>query len=181
MERVWFVRHAPASVSGVCYGQTDVPTALDARAAADRIADYWREAENPHCDELWCSPWARTRSVAEELARRWSIPCRADPRLSELCFGEWEGRPYADIERDDGERFSRWMKAYETDAPPGGEALPELVRRVASWLQDARRRDTVQVAVTHAGVIRVARTLRDGGTYAAALRNSVEHLVPERV
>lgn len=181
MGRIWLVRHAPVSVSGVCYGQSDVPTALDAQAAADRIADYWRGTENPHWDELWCSPWARTRSVAEELARRWSIPCFADTRLSELCFGEWEGRAYADIERDDGERFSQWMRAYETDAPPGGEALPELIQRVSSWLDDARHGDSVRLVVTHAGVIRAARTLRDGGTYAAALRKPVEHLMPERL
>jgi alpha-ribazole phosphatase len=180
MGRVWLVRHAPVTASGVCYGQSDVPTALDSHAAADEIADRWRRAENPHCDELWCSPWERTRSVAEELARRWAVPCRADARLSELCFGEWEGRSYADIERDDAGRFSRWMKAYETAAPPGGEALPELVRRVTSWLEDVGRRNALILAVTHAGVIRVVRTVRDACTYAAALRRPVEHLVPEQ-
>lgn len=179
MAGIWLVRHAPVTVSGVCYGQSDVPTVLDAGAATDAVMRDWRRLDRPRCDEVWCSPWVRTRLVAQELAQRWNVPCRADPRLSELGFGEWEGRRYADIERDDGERFSRWMKAYETEAPPGGEALAELMRRVASWLEDVGGGSTTVLAVTHAGVIRATRTLRNGGTYADALRRPVEHLAPE--
>lgn len=175
----WLVRHAPVAVHGVCYGQSDVPTVVDAIEAAETVAGEWARTGRVACVEVWSSPWQRTRSVANVLAERWRVPHRIDARLSELHFGVWEGRHYADIERDDAARFGDWMRAYETARPPGGETLSELVARVASWLDETHRIGPV-LAVTHAGVVRVARTLRDGVSYAEALRTPVGHLACER-
>jgi alpha-ribazole phosphatase len=181
LSEIWLVRHAPVGATGLCYGQSDVPTLIDAEAAADRVTAHWRASRYPRCDAVWASPWARTRPVAEEIARRWNVPCQIDARLSELCFGEWEGRLYADLEREDGERFATWMSRYETGSPPGGESLRELVLRVAHFREEVKTRGGVHLAVTHAGVVRALRMLRDGGTYEGALGKTVEYLVPEKI
>jgi alpha-ribazole phosphatase len=176
---IWLVRHAPTALSGVCYGQSNVPVTLEPAEAARMIAQRWEEQSARSAPELWTSPWARTRPVAEELARHWRTTCRIDARLSELSFGIWEGSEFAEIERTDAQRFQSWMHSYEIAAPPGGETVTQLRARVADWLSEASDAPSSVLAVTHAGVIRVARALTRGLEYSDVAREGVPHLVPE--
>jgi alpha-ribazole phosphatase len=171
---IWFVRHAPSAVHGVCYGQHDIPVTLEPSVAAARVAEAWRGPE----PELWSSPWARCRLVAEELARLWQLPLRLEPRLSEISFGVWEGQAFAALERDHAAPFQHWMQNYETVAAPGGETVGDLRARVASWLAErSSAPDTGPVlALTHAGVIRTARAIRRNVTYAAVVSEAVPNL-----
>jgi alpha-ribazole phosphatase len=175
---LWVARHAPVTVKGVCYGQCDVPTTLDALAAATTIAaELERVGALATVDRVWTSPWARTRPVAEALAARLGLPVSVDARLSELSFGAWEGRPYAELEASDGARFTSWMSNWETEAAPGGERVADLHARLSAW----RSESPSGLAVTHAGPIRMLRALARGTTYAAVVREPVEHLLPERI
>lgn len=181
MGTIWLVRHAPVTVRGICYGQRDVPTIRTAIEAATIISAAWDLAGAPLCDELWSSPWQRTRSVAHALASRWGVPCRVDERLSELAFGDWEGRQFTEIENTDPARLSRWMANYETEAPPGGETLAQLEQRVRAWLRERRDEGRTVLGITHAGVIRSVRAAAARVGYAAIASTPVEHLVPEKV
>src|SRR5438132_453568 len=87
--RIRLVRHAPVAVKGLCYGQHDVPCEASASEAADLIEAALGEVP---LDEIWCSPWARAREPAAELARRRGLPLRCDERLAELSMGSFEGR-----------------------------------------------------------------------------------------
>lgn len=178
---LWLVRHAPVQATGVCYGQTDMATTMDASTAADVVANAFRALCTSPPAVVFASPWRRTREVAERLAARWDVPLGIDARLSELCFGEWEGRAYAELERTDAQRFHRWMQDYEHTPPPGGESADALVARVRSWLDEVRALGTVVLAVTHAGPIRAARALVSGDPYSAQALSSVLHLAPERL
>src|SRR5262245_34269168 len=179
MPSLWFARHAPVAVTGVCYGQHDVPVTLDAEKAADVVLGRWQELGLEEIPELWSSPWARARDVAAVLARRWSVEPHVDGRLSELSFGEWEGRRFDDIERADRTRFERWMRAFEVEAPPGGETVAELQKRVAAWIDERRRARATVLAITHAGIIRMARSLAAGVAYSDVATQQVDHLAPE--
>ena len=176
---LWLVRHAPTASSGVCYGQCDVPVTLEPAAAASVIAERWQRLNPGIVPELWTSPWARTQPVAEHLASRWQTSCRVDARLSELDFGRWESRDYAEIERTDPVRFRAWMAAYEVQSPPGGESAAALRSRVAEWMSDVADTPSV-LALTHAGVIRMTRSLKRQLAYAEVALEPVPHLEPER-
>jgi alpha-ribazole phosphatase len=178
---VWLVRHAPPTLSGVCYGQCDVPVQPGPAEAARLIALQWQREGEEGPPELWTSPWARARSVAVELARHWSIPCHVDARLSELCFGAWEGRTYDEIARTDAARWEHWTLNYELEAPPQGETVADLRARVASWLDERRAGTATVLAVTHAGVVRTARAVIGGLPYGAVVGEAVPHLCAERV
>jgi alpha-ribazole phosphatase len=108
------------------------------------------------------------------LASELGVPLTVDARLSELSFGEWEGRPYAVLESDPA--FRAWMQSWRTAAPPGGERLDELLRRVGDWHAEVRARGEAAVAITHAGVIRALRSEARGGSYEEVLSEAVEHL-----
>lgn len=181
MAEIWLVRHAPTMLKGVCYGQSDVPVTLEPAEAARAIAERWEEHAPGVVPELWTSPSARTRPVAEELARRFRTSSQVDARLSELSFGEWEGRAFAEIEHTDSARFQRWMRAYEVEAPPGGETAAQLRARVAEWLEERRRVAGTTLAVTHAGVMRMGLAIAAGLKYADFAGKAVRHLWPERI
>jgi alpha-ribazole phosphatase len=175
---VWMVRHAPVTVSGICYGRLDVPTECDAETAASRIERAARQTALSW-QRIWASPSARAREVGAEIATRLRVPFHVDDRLCELDFGAWEGRSYLDLEREAPERFARWLSHYETEGPPGGESFFSLRRRVGEWLRERRLDDTITLAVTHAGVMRTARALATGTTYGEQCERPVDHLVPE--
>jgi broad specificity phosphatase PhoE len=178
---IWLVRHAQTTQSGVCYGQSDVPVHPGAADAARLIVQQWQQAGQDDPPELWTSPWARAQSVAAELARHWRVSCNVDARLSELCFGVWEGREYAEIERNDAARWHHWLQNYELAAPPKGETVPQLRARVASWLDERKSATSSVLAVTHAGVVRTARALIGQLPYSAFVGSAVPYLQLELV
>ena len=181
MARVWLVRHAPTTRSGVCYGQSNVPVEPEPAQAARGIARQWQQEVSEEPPELWTSPWARTQSLATELAKLWRIPWHVDARLSELHFGVWEGREYAEIAENDALRFHHWTLNYEREAPPQGETVAALRARVEAWLGERSSSTATVLAVTHAGVVRTARAVVGRLPYSAVVGQVVPHLSIERV
>lgn len=181
MASIWLVRHAKPTLSGVCYGHCDVPVELAAADAARLIVLQWEQAGLQRPPELWSSPWARAHCVATELAQHWRVSCHVDARLSELCFGVWEGREYAEIARNDAARWQHWTENYEQLAPPNGETVAQLRARVAEWLAERRPGSAPVLAITHAGVVRTARAVIKHLPYSAVVGDGVPYLQLERL
>lgn len=181
MTHIWLVRHAQTTVSGVCYGQSDVPVQPGPAEAARAIALQWQQTGQHRPPRLWTSPWLRTQSIAAELAGLWRVPLRVDARLSELSFGVWEGREYDEIARTDAARWHHWTQNYERAAPPEGETIAQLGARVASWLDEQSSATSDVLAVTHAGVMRTARALIAHQPYTSVITAAVPHLQLEQL
>jgi ribonuclease H / adenosylcobalamin/alpha-ribazole phosphatase len=82
------------------------------------------------------SPLRRTRETAEAVAEVLGVGVEVEPDLAECAFGEWDGLTYAQVHERWPEQLRRWL--WSTDvAPPGGESLAEVERRVS------RSRDAV--------------------------------------
>jgi alpha-ribazole phosphatase len=176
---LFVVRHAPVSVRGICYGQSDVPTETDDALAAEAILAQLDGGDARSLERIWTSPWRRTRGVAAALAARLGLEVEEDTRLSELSFGVWEGRSYAALEAEDGARFAEWMRDWERAAPPEGERVADLVARIDAWRQSIGSRRGI--AVTHAGPIRTLRALARGVGYSEVVGEPVEPLHVERL
>jgi broad specificity phosphatase PhoE len=76
--------------------------------------------------------------------------------LSEWHVGEWEGRSYLDIKKNDPELYKSWSRDPIRNRPPGGESIADLRDRVAKHIDELRvtyAGKTVAL-VTHAGIIR---------------------------
>ena len=150
---LYLIRHTrPKIEAGVCYGRLDVPLAPtcveDCAAVAARL---------PPVEAVWTSPLARCHILAEAIAMRAGVVPVTDVRLRELEFGEWEGRRWEAIGRDESER---WAADYWNVAPPGGETYRELYARVGLALAQIIACGAHGVAVvTHAGPIRAALAL----------------------
>ncbi len=155
--RLWLVRHArPLIDAGICYGRLDV--AADAQATG-RAARLLHQALPAHC-LLLHSPLQRCVQLARALQMlRPGSSLTADPRLSEMDFGQWEGRSWDAI---GAAAVGRWSADLAHCAPGGGEPLSAMLERVDRALQAARRqsRDCGDIVwITHAGVARCVQWL----------------------
>lgn len=162
-----FFRHPPTDAMGLCYGRQDVPLApghQDAIARATLVLPT-------NASHVVSSPSARCVALAHPLAQSADIPLKLDARLMELNFGEWEGRPWAEIDRAESDR---WASSPLTKAPPGGETFAELTRRVTEVLTGL----TDCVIVTHAGPIRAWQIALGLMDFDTAFARSVPYAQP---
>lgn len=147
---LYLIRHTrPQIEAGLCYGQLEVPLAPSCAEECSVVA-----ARLPAPEAVWTSPLARCRTLAEAIGTHVGVVPVTDERLRELGFGEWEGRHWETIGRDQSER---WAADYWNVSPPGGETYRELYERVGLALAQILAYPARRVAVvTHAGPIRAA-------------------------
>lgn len=171
------VRHAPVAAPGLCYGHHPVPLAMGAEEAARVVL---ADSRARGADVVHASPLVRCAEPARLVAAALSSPLHLDPRLAELGMGSWEGRAWADLEREDGPALAAWMEQWTTARPPGGESTSELTARVASWHAELAP-DRVHLLVAHAGVVRALAVITAGLSWEAAMRVRVPHLAVRTV
>lgn len=149
---VWAWRHpAAAGAAGRCIGRTDLP--VDGRRAK-RLAHRIERCVAQHglVRVVWTSPLARCAAVGRALRRRGFVH-HIDPRLAELDFGAWDGRPWAGIAHAE---VAAWEADLARHAPGGGESLVQLVARARTFVAERRAEMTTGplLVVAHAGWIR---------------------------
>lgn len=92
--------------------------------------------------------------IGKELQLTPSVPVFA---WRELNFGEWECKTYDTIFSQDQERVEKWICDPFRLAPPNGETLQQLGKRIDDWLVrllEKGNRDETIIIVTHGGPIR---------------------------
>jgi broad specificity phosphatase PhoE len=140
-------------------GFTDTPLNDTGRRQAAELAE---RVVGLDIASLWSSDLGRARATAEIVGARIGLDVRLDPRLREANRGDWEGRRFIDIEREEPDRYAAWRRAGERFRFPGGESLQEQLERVSAALSDARREGKLPaLVVCHGGSIRVALCARD--------------------
>ena len=111
---------------------------------------------------LWSSDLQRARATAAIVGERLRLEPRLDWRLREGNRGEWEGRLFDDVAREEPERFAAWTRAGAEWRFPGGESLAEQQARVAACVEEIRASGELPaLAVSHGGSIRVMLCLSD--------------------
>jgi broad specificity phosphatase PhoE len=111
---------------------------------------------------LWSSDLNRARETAEIVGARLGLAPRLDRRLREANRGEWEGRLFIDIAREQPDRYAAWLRAGDQFRFPGGESLCEQLVRVSNSLRDIQRAGELPaLVVCHGGCIRVMLCARD--------------------
>ena len=106
---------------------------------------------------IYTSPLLRARQTADCIAgRRGDVAVIVDDRLAEIAFGDWEGCTQAEIRAAAPEALRRWKRDPGGMRFPGGEMLAEARVRLHAFLADLPARGGAVLAVTHAGMIRLA-------------------------
>ncbi|MCS6819093.1 MAG: alpha-ribazole phosphatase family protein [Chitinophagales bacterium] len=139
------LRHTRIAAEGICYGQLDLPPAASFAEEALALAS---QLDNDY-SVVYSSPLTRCMMLAHQLGYE---NVQTDKRLLELNFGEWEGKPWTEINQYE---LQRWMNDYVQIEPKGGENLNEMYSRVKSFLDELSVQDKGKaLVITHAGVIR---------------------------
>ena len=145
------VRHGrtEANAQGLLLGRSDPPLDDTGRTQARSLARSLAWAARA-ASRVVSSPLTRCRETAEALG----LPVVVDDRWIELDYGEWDGRPVAEIPTA---TWRRWRSDADFH-PPGGESLADVGRRVreaANDLVDEATTDDV-VVVTHVSPVKAS-------------------------
>jgi broad specificity phosphatase PhoE len=133
---VFLIRHVRHAQQGVMVtGQADV--ALSPSAPED-LAALTRRFAGETLDQVLTSPVERAQITAAAVAGPERAAPVVEPDLRELDFGAWEGRAFADLERDPA--FEGWNLHRSLHRPPGGESMLETQARMVGVLESARSR-----------------------------------------
>lgn len=148
------MRHTKVVWDGavVCYGNTDI----DVRDTFEQEAEISKQRiAGLTFDKVYTSPLQR----AAKLATYCGYPdAERDERLKEMNFGEWEGRPWAEIIVD--EETSAFFDRYIYNPTPGGESQNDQFTRVRDFILEKKAEGLECILVfCHGGVINCVRAL----------------------
>ncbi len=155
MPRLLLVRHGLTdwNSQGRIQGRTETQLSevglRQAKALGQRLA-------SEKLDAIYASSLSRARVTAEIIAQHHEVPVQIEPRLCEANYGAWEGRTMDELRTLDPERAEAWLDEPTEVAPPGGETLEQVARRVASFLDELRWRPEEEqiLLVAHGGTVR---------------------------
>jgi broad specificity phosphatase PhoE len=85
---------------------------------------------------LYASDLQRAWETARAIAAPHALHVHAEPRWREIAFGRWEGLTYAEIQQQDAQSLAAWERDQLHSAPPGGETLLQMARRVSAAYDD---------------------------------------------
>jgi broad specificity phosphatase PhoE len=144
---LFVVRHGQtaANAAGQLLGRADVLLTETGREQAASLAEAVGRV-----DRVVSSPLQRARQTAAAFG----LPVEVDERWTELDYGEYDERPLGEVPT---EMWETWRGDTEY-APPGGESLASLGRRVRAACDDiaTAAADADVVVVTHVSPIKAA-------------------------
>ena len=149
MARLALLRHGPTAWTAErrLQGQTDLPLSPAGHAA---VAGWQLPAEVDGF--TWVtSPMKRARETAALLGH---ANARVDQRLTEMKFGEWEGRRLAEISAELGPAMRDLEDRGLDFRAPGGESPREVQARLRPFLAETGQAGIDRLAVAHKAVIR---------------------------
>ena len=149
MSRVILVRHGShdrlnrilcGRMPGVSLGEQG---RREAEALAPALAGFGASA-------LLSSPRTRTLETARPMAKALGLAISEEPGLDEIDFGDWTGRPFAELAADP--LWQAWNAHRANNRPPRGESMGEAQARALATL--STRPEECLIAISHGDVIR---------------------------
>jgi broad specificity phosphatase PhoE len=157
MLRLFLVRHgeSPSNRELRYLGSRDEPLTEAGMRQAECLAAALSDLP---LAAVYASPLRRATETGQRIADGLRVQLQPEPRLLEQAFGDWEGLTRAEV-LGRGTAESERLLGCEADpalAPPGGESLASVERRVKALLADlAAEHPGAWVAlVSHVGPIK---------------------------
>lgn len=126
MPKLYLVRHAAPAIEGVLLGRCDPPLSEAGRVQAAAIV-----VPGP-LEAIYSSPLRRALETGRLL-------CPAAPTvlddLKEITYGDWDGKPWSEIEAADPELARQALVDWRSVQAPRGERWADFEARVARALE----------------------------------------------
>ena len=118
-----------------------------------------RRLASERIDAVYSSDSPRALETATQILnlQQQAPAFQKDARWQEICFGEWDGLTYEEVETKWKSEVTAWYADPLHVAPPGGETMLQMSKRVQSALDELRskHKDETILIVSHGGVIQV--------------------------
>lgn len=139
MTKIYLLRHGETTwnIEKVFRGQAEVPLTENGRSQAKFAGEYLKDKG---IQTIYTSPLSRAKETAEIVGKIINLGPMVDDRLTGLNFGEWQGRPYSEIEKEFPEEFMNYKIAPDKFKSPGGETLNEAMRRSLDMLKEIEKK-----------------------------------------
>jgi len=171
MGQVILIRHGETGWNReeVFRGRADVELSERGREQARLLSGVLRAEP---IEAVYSSPLSRAAETARPLAEALELHVVADERLTDMSFGEWEGRPRAEVEQADAPRYRTWLAEPQMFRAPDGESLADVLSRAWPALGEiaARHRDACVAVVSHRVVCKLLLCAALGAGEAAFWR-----------
>lgn len=165
--RIIAIRHGETAwnVDTRIQGHLNIPLNARGRWQAAQLAQAL--ADEP-ITAVYASDLTRAWETASHVGQLQKVDVTPEIGLRERGFGEFEGKTFVEIEADLPEQAHRWRSRDPLFAPPGGESLVDLRKRVleAASRLAARHPGELIALVGHGGVMDVL--------YRAATRQAID-------
>jgi len=129
-------------------GHTDIELSEKGEKQAILIS---RRLKNVPISAVYSSDLSRAYVTAQIIADSHNLSVKQIPELKEMCYGEWEGKMFQEINQEYGERFPRWLSNPTIFQIPNGEAIDKLQLRVVKAITEIVEKHPGEqvVVVTH--------------------------------
>lgn len=103
---------------------------------------------------VYASPLLRAQQTGTALAEPHGLLVQQIEALTECDVGEWEGRSWVDIEREDPQRFQQFIADSAANPYAGGESLEQVRQRIVPVFDELQQRHAGQaIAVAAHNVV----------------------------
>lgn len=129
MTRFYILRHGETewNSDGKYCGKSDIPLSHKGHEQAIKAAHALRTETFA---AVYCSPLQRSFETASIITHSHFLPVISDQRISEINFGEWEGKTKKQIELNYPEEWSNWLHDPKNErAGKTGETVYEVYKR----------------------------------------------------
>jgi len=161
--RYFLMRHGEAELtaSQVISSKADPNNALTP-AGKEAVQQAASNLKGASITYIFTSPLPRTFQTALLMAKELGVPedrVLVDPRLTEISFGEYEGRTIPEYHA-----FYPSVEARLTTAPAGGEMWKDVKRRVTAFLYEVeqKHKDTAVLVISHNGPLQMLQAGAEG-------------------
>lgn len=138
MTSVYLVRHGQTAWNKeeIFRGRTDVPLNGMGSREAELAGEYLKDKE---IHAIYSSPLSRAWQTAQKIAQFHNLEVQSLNGITDMSFGEWEGRPLKEVQIHDRELYRQWREQPHLVKLPGGESLDEVRVRAMAALEEVIR------------------------------------------
>lgn len=87
-------------------------------------------------DAVYAGTQPQCVDPARALAAHLQVGLEQDPRLDDQDMGRWQGRPWSEVVREEGEAVREFFGQLGEAAAPGGESLGAAIERMLAFWHD---------------------------------------------
>jgi broad specificity phosphatase PhoE len=158
MLELYFLRHGQTASSRenmFCGSGTDIPLTPEGEEMAQAFATFYKDT---HWNAIYSSPLERTRVTAEVIAKPLHIRHRIHDGLTEIGYGQWEGKTVEEVDKLYHDEHISWIADPAWYPPTDGESAIAVATRALAVIGKIREEfsDGKVLIVSHKATIRIA-------------------------